>query len=119
MPGGIWSVIGMLVSAVLILFLAYFATRWIAERGLRVQGRTAEGGGGRLTVLSRLAVGQRESLLVVALGDKCYLLGVTEHSITLLRELDEEASAVWLREAEPSAPPSFLEVLRESRNKGK
>ena len=56
----------------------------------------------------------------LAWEQRCYLLGVTEHQITLLRELDDEEAAGWLRESDNTpASPGFLEVLGETLRKKK
>jgi flagellar biogenesis protein FliO len=46
-----------------------------------------------------------------------HLLGVTEHQITLLRELTGDEAAVWLTESEGVSAPGFLEVLGKSLRK--
>jgi flagellar biosynthetic protein FliO len=104
----------MLVVAVAILVLAYFATRWIAQHG--TPGMTGKVGAasGRFSVLAQIAVGRNERLLLVRLGDRCCLLGVTEHGITLLKELEEEESREWLNAASAPASPTFVETLSSS-----
>ena len=115
-----WSLLGVLGAVILILYLAYAATKWIGTHsapGGAVTLRT--GGDARLRILAQLGVGRNERLVLVRLDERCYLLGVTEHQITLLRELDDAEAAKWLTENEPSAAPGFLEVLNESLRKKK
>ena len=59
-------------------------------------------------VLGQLYLGRNERLALVRFQDRCLLLGVTEHSITLL-ELDAEESAAYLAEAKE--PPGFADIL--------
>ena len=111
-----WSLLGVLAVIVLILYLAYFATRWIGTRSAPGgAGALRVSGAGDLRILGQLGVGRNERLVLVRLGERCYLLGVTEHQITLLRELDGEEAAPWLAQSEgaPTAP-GFLEVLSET-----
>ena len=116
-----WSLLGVLAVIVLILYLTYFATRWIGSRGVPGgAGTLLAGGAGDLRVLSQLGVGRNERLVLARLGERCYLLGVTEHQITLLRELDGEEAAPWLAQSESTpAAPGFLEVLSETLRRKK
>ena len=68
-------------------------------------------GGGTLRVLGQLGVGRSERLVLVQLDERCFLLGVTEHRITLLRELEGEEAAVWLSQSSPAPAPGFAELL--------
>ena len=120
MPGttsNFWSALGVLAVVVLILYFSYAATKWIGTHSM--PGSTgalrANGGAERFRILAQLGVGRNERLVLVRLNERCYLLGVTEHRITLLRELEDDEAAQWLAQSE-SAPevPSFMEIL--SRN---
>jgi flagellar protein FliO/FliZ len=53
-------------------------------------GRTTRGSDPalQLQILSRQAIGKNASVLLVRAGDKGLLLGVTEHSISLIQETD-------------------------------
>ena len=115
MPAGIWTPIGMLAATALILVLAYWTTKWVAQRGLGgVQAGSISGGSARFRVLGQIALGRGERLVLVRLEDKCYLLGVTNGSITLLKELEGDEAKSWLAETERQPAPSFLEILGES-----
>lgn len=116
-----WSLLGVLAVVILILYLAYFATRWIGMHGTP-GGATAlrTGGAGELRLLAQLGVGRNERLVLVRLNERCFLLGVTEHQITLLRELDDEEAAPWLAQGEGvNAAPGFMDVLSETLRRKK
>jgi len=75
MLGGLAMTLGLL-----------FALAWVARRlKLNVPGM-AQG----MRLDSMVALGPREKLCVVTRGDKVYVLGVTQHTITLI---DSEAAA--------------------------
>lgn len=112
-----WSLLGVLAVVILILYLAYVTTRWIGMRGVPTGGALRPNIGGALRVLAQLAVGRNERLVLVRLGQRCCLLGVTEHQITLLRELDDEESRQWLAEDAGAPAPGFMEVLGETLRK--
>ena len=126
MPQSVWSLLGMLLVVLLVLFLAYAATRWLGSsygggKGGRVSmGKVHAGGSERFRVIAQIGLGRTERLVLACLGDRCYLLGVTEHGFTLLKELEGEEAQEWLREEETSAPPaSFMDVLKENLRKRK
>jgi flagellar protein FliO/FliZ len=113
-----WSLLGVLAVVILILYFAYYATRWIGTHSMPGGvGTLPAGGNGKLRILGQLGVGRNERLVLVQLDERCYLLGVTEHQITLLRELTGDEAAVWLTESEGVSAPGFLEVLGKSLRK--
>ena len=118
MPGSnFWSLLLVLLITILILYFAYVATRWIGTHGLPGGAALPAGGSGKLRILAQLGVGRNERLVLVRMGERCYLLGVTEHQITLLRELDDGEAEPWLAENTAAQTPSFLEVLGETLRK--
>ena len=120
MPVGIWTPIGMLAAAALILALAYWTTKWVASRGLGgFSAGSMSVGSARFHVLGQIGLGRGERLVLVRLEDRCYLLGVTSGSITLLKELEGDEAKSWLAEAEGNPSPGFLEILGESLRKKK
>ena len=124
MPQSIWSLLGMLLVVLLILALAYAATRWLGSSYGGKGGRSSPaslraGGSERFRVIGQIGLGRTERLVLACLGDRCYLLGVTEHGFTLLKELEREEAQEWLREEETSAPASFMDVLKDNLRKRK
>ena len=100
-----WSTIAYVASLVVVFLfvagLAYYASKFLGGRF----GRAASGGGGR--VLEHLPLGPGRSACVVELAGRLLILGVTEHSITLLGEIDDAAEAEQLLKRsleEPAAP---------------
>ncbi len=114
-----FSLIGMLVTVILILFLAYWVTKFIGQRGLPGWARGIQGQS-ELQILWQLSLGKGERLVLVRLHRRCLLLGVTGGGITVLTELEEEEAAEWLQKQERvTEAPSFLEVLRSNLPKKK
>ncbi|MBR3562164.1 MAG: flagellar biosynthetic protein FliO [Oscillospiraceae bacterium] len=113
-----WSLLGVLAVVALILYFAYAATKWIGTHSLPGSAGTPRTNGDRFRILAQLGVGRNERLVLARLGERCYLLGVTEHQITLLRELDDDEAASWLAQSE-SAPeiPGFREILTRTLRK--
>ena len=85
-----------------VIFLAYWLLKRFGVPGALTSGR----GGPRL--LSRLMLGNRQSVAVVRYRDKDLLLGVTEHNITLLSEAGADP------DQDPPAPKSFAAMLKRN-----
>lgn len=115
----IFSLVGMLLTVVLVLALAYWCTRLIGRRGLSSWAAGA-GGGGKIQLLWQVSLGKSERLVLVRVNRRCLLLGVTGGGISVLTELTDEEAADWLqKKGEASQAPSFLEILRENLPKRK
>lgn len=114
-----FSLLGMLITVLLILLLAYWVTRFIGQRGLPGWARGVQNSGG-LRVMWQLSLGKGERLVLVRLHERCLLLGVSGGGITVLTELTQEEAARWLqKDGEVTKAPSFLEVLRDNLPKKK
>jgi flagellar biogenesis protein FliO len=81
--GDLFSVILTLVGIIVILVLAYFASKWYAGR----MGGTAMAK--HIKVIDRLFIGKNASILIIELAGVQYLIGVTEQGVSILKELDE------------------------------
>ena len=82
-----WSTIAYLVSLfaifIFVVGLAYFAARFIG--GKFAQQKLGYGG----RILSHLPLGPNRSVCVIEMSGRVFMLGVTEHSITLLTEITD------------------------------
>ncbi|MGI6255423.1 MAG: FliO/MopB family protein [Acutalibacter sp.] len=119
------SLLWMLVCIVVVLGLAYWFTRNVLGRGmLNRYGSGQVGRGGKLRALQKLPISRDQQLLVVQMGERVLLLGVTSGGIQTLCELTPEEAKPWLEESDkPQEPlPSFQESLRrvmeQRRKKG-
>ena len=98
-----WStftyIASLFVVFLIVVLMAYYASRFLGGRF----GKALQGNGGR--ILENLALGPNRSACVVELGGRVFLLGVTEHSITLLREIEdpEEIEEIRARAREESS----------------
>lgn len=98
-----------LVSVIVIIGLAYWVSRKVGGAGL-VPGQ--RGAALRIEPLAQLNVGKSERLLVVRLGRRCLLLGVTAGGISPLAELTEEEVAQWrVQEEDRPRSNSFAELM--------
>ncbi len=75
---------GSMIVSLLLVLLAIVIAAWILKK-LQVGGSTANG----LKVITSLNLGSKERLVVVQVGEKQLLLGLTGQQINLLDTLDE------------------------------
>lgn len=112
----ILSVLWVLVCTVAVLALCYYVTR----RLTRLPALSRYAGGipreGRLEVLACVPLGKDQSLVVAAVGKRCFLLGCAAGSISLLTELTEEEAAAWTarrEEKNSTEQRSFRDAMSE------
>ena len=111
MPETVLSLVGALAAICVVLALSYLFTRDVVgrtglPRGLR---------GRHITILEQVPVGREQKLLLVQVGERVYLLGASQGSVTYLRTVPEEEAAKWRAEdaaAHPAPELSFQEALR-------
>lgn len=97
-----WSTIAYLVSLFVVFAfvvgMAYLAARFLGGHF----AKPMDGRGGR--VVSHLPLGPNRSVCIVEMASRFFLLGVTEHQITLLGEITDPEEAGRLRQEAASAP---------------
>ncbi len=104
------ELIWMLAAVVLVLYLSYQCSRFIAVRGSGFAGAS----GTAMRLLSRLSLGQDKQLIVVEAGGRYLLLGVSQASIQLIAELTEEQANACVKTPQAGETiPQFSEVLRK------
>lgn len=109
------SLLGMLAVIAAILVLSWWATKQIAKRpGL--QGFGTQLPNSDFNILAQIPLGSQQRLVVVECAARYFLLGVTEHSISMLSELNEEEVQQWKQEQEKQTAPggrqSFSALLQ-------
>jgi len=94
--------LGYLCLLLAIIFFAYWLLRRLGFHGMGVR---SSGDGPQL--LSRLMLGNRQSVAVVRYRDKDLVIGVTEDRVNLLKEFDADD-----REGEAPQPKTFASLLK-------
>ncbi len=100
------SIIFTLVMIVLVFVGAYFASKFIGGYYQKTNSR----GKSRIDLIEKKMIAKDQSLLIVKIEDKVFLLGATPHNISKIEELDLEISDQ--EESQPLVPPNFLDVLK-------
>ncbi len=98
----------------LVLFLAWWTTRFI---GMRMGGSRL---GGAMRVIHHVPAGRDRSVMLLEVGGRIYLLGVTGHQVNLLDAIEDPEQIRRILEGTPAAtenplgqllPPSFGDVF--------
>ena len=114
---GAGSLTQVTLSLLLVLGIV-FAAAWLTHR-LRGIGRF---GGGALQVVTEIAVGQKERVVLVQVGNKQLLLGVAPGRVSTLHVLDEPVTTLTASSAvtpaadgsNPQHPTDFKTILKRS-----
>lgn len=83
---GLASTAVHMALALLLILAIIFAAYWLLRRYGSKFGLGPAGRGGMLRLMAHLSLGPRKSVIVVRFLNKDLVLGVTDHSITLLTE---------------------------------
>ena len=99
-----WSTLAYLVSLfavfAFVVVMAYFASKFLSGRFAQMS--TSNGG----RILEHLPLGPNRSVCVVELAGRILMLGVTEHSISLLGEIKDSDEIEQLRRRMLAKPPA-------------
>ena len=90
--------ISLLAVFAFVVVMAYFVSRFLSGR---FQHQAAANGG---RILEHLALGPNKSVCVVEIGGKVVLLGVTEHQVNLLAEIEDADEIDRLRRQAVAQP---------------
>ena len=107
----ILTMIGSFILIILVLFAAWYATRWYARRmGPSVGGRN-------IRVVDRATLANNAAIVIAEICGRYYLFGVSERRVSLIQELVD-----FEEESRHSEPPvtfqSLLEKFTAGRNAG-
>ena len=110
------QVILTLIGTVAILVGCFYVTRLIANKA---SGQTRIGLKNRnICLLDRYAIARDKQFCVVEIADKVYIIGVTNHTMTLIDTLDAEAFAQFTAENnEAAAMPWNMTPVGQYGNK--
>ena len=100
----------MLIAVLVIAYLSYRCSRYIASRsGCVPMGQT----GGGMKVLSRLPLAQDKQLVVVEAGSRYWLLGLSPAGIQLVAELTEDKAGTYKMQDRQEKDFNFVDILKK------
>lgn len=80
------QIISALFMTVLILYFTYVFTKY-AGRGMQLRGR---GMTGRMKLIDRMALAPDKSVVIVQVGERYLILGISSGQVNLLMEIPKE-----------------------------
>ena len=101
----------MLIAVILVLYLSYRCSRYIASRSGCVPMGQQTGGG--MKVLSRLPLAQDKQLVLVEAGGRYWLLGVSPAGIQLVAELTEDQAGTYKMQDPQEKNLNFVDILKK------
>ena len=102
---GFFTLLGALLLVILVIFLSYYVTKYLAKGAVRINGTS------HMKVLDRIVLGQDRALLIVQIGAAYYLIGSSDQSISLLKELNPD-DLISLPDNESQDLPGFKQSFR-------
>lgn len=83
--GSVGSILLAIIGFIIILYLAYFATKKIGRR-MSIKGVS----GRNIKIIDSISIGQNSAVMIIEAAEKTLLVGVTQNGINLISELDGE-----------------------------
>ena len=83
---GLFTAFGTLLVIIVILYLAYIATKYVGKGD---GFRQYLGSSRHITMIDQVVLGQGMSVAVVKVSERVFLLGVTSNQISLLAEFED------------------------------
>ena len=113
----------LLLSLGIVIGLMWIAANVLRKRGFA--GTTSRRGprGPQLELVARKPLGRNASIAVVRVGDRSLVVGVTDHQVTNLGEVDDtgidlDEDSTWTVSSGPNGPPSaWKTMLDQMRNR--
>ncbi len=100
-----WTTFFYFIVMVAILIAAYLTTKFISKKGARGVSRN-------IRMVDRMTVGRDKHIMLIEVGGKNLLVGVTNQAINVLGDIDGTALK-FQKEAGGSSGKSFLTQLKD------
>lgn len=102
-------VLSLIATFAAVLGFAYFTSRFLGQK----LGNLSSGPSNK--ILATLPLGANRGVYVVEVAGKCLVLGVTDHGITLLQEIVDEAEIekIRLQKAEHLPQADFHQIFQK------
>ena len=115
MFGEVFTAICALLGIIVLIFLAFYAAGWLRKR-FNIGGFSASGQK-TVRILEYISIAQDKQLMVVSVGKKLMLLGVTPNSVNKICDLDEDdlVSNDGESSSESGIMQSFKKIFAEKK----
>lgn len=110
MTKDVFSMLMATIGFIAVIVLTFYASKWYAGR------MGAKGRGKHIKIIDRLAVGRNSSIVIIDVEGAQYLVGIGDHTIEMLKELEEPVKTVGMEMAENTINfKSFKAYLNKGR----
>ena len=109
----IFSMIAAFIGIICVIILTYYVSKWYARR----MGTIA--GGKHIRIVDRLIVGKTGSIMIIDVEGTQYMVGVNEHRIEIMKQLDAPVQIVMMTETGRqilSAPSNHYYIREKDTN---
>ncbi|MCD7730515.1 MAG: flagellar biosynthetic protein FliO [Oscillospiraceae bacterium] len=114
----IFTIICALLGVIGLIFITYYAVRWLNKK---FRGAGWNGPQNGIKIVECMGIAQDKQLLVIEVGRKAMLLGVTPNSVTKLSDLDDADLAeirVCSQKGGSSFADSFKSIIAGGKKSG-
>jgi len=102
------QVIIFIIGTIVILFGAYYVTYFV---GMKASGQTRAGLKNRnIKMMDRYAISRDKQFCIIEVADKVYIIGMTNHTMTLIDTYDAEEFAKLTEDDEEPVPWNMTPV---------
>ena len=109
------QVVLFIVGTIVILFAAYYVTYFV---GMKATGQTRAGLRNRnISLLDRYAISRDKQFCIIEIADKVYIVGVTNHTMTLLDTIDATVFAELTKDSGDNITPWNMTPVGQYGNK--
>ena len=104
----------LIIVFAIVLFLAYFSTRWIASVKMGQRKNTM------MKIISTMPIGGTNSIQIIQVGERFFLIGVSKDNISYLTELtDVNISQIENNQVKLPFEKYFSEYINKLKNNDK
>ena len=104
--GDFWTTFFYIIVMIVVIIGAYLATKYIAGKGGRAKSR-------HIRMIDRMTLGRDKHILLIEIGGKKLLIGITNQSINVLGDIDGETIKSEQKENAQSAQRGFAAQMRD------
>ena len=104
--GDFWSTFFYIVVMIAVIVAAYIVTKYLSGKGRRLKSR-------HIRIVDRMILGRDKHIVLIEVGDKNLLLGITNQTINVLGHFDGQTFKSETDETTAPAQKGFASHLRD------
>ncbi len=109
MFGEVFTVVCALLGIIGLMFLSFWFAGWLRKK---FNSGGFCGGQNSIKIVESIGIAQDKQLMIVTVGNKTMLLGVTSGSVSKICDLDE--ADIMTESEDISAPSGFMQSLKKA-----